>query len=303
MSSWTGKFYRRPRLGLALSGGGARGLTHIGIWKALARQGIWPDVVAGSSMGGIIAAAYAAGFSAEEAEREALTYSKPRHILRLLDPALPNGGLLGGRHLERYFEYLFGRRTFAELKYPLAVVAVDLNSHREVVLQEGLVVEALRATTAVPGVFAPVEKDGMRLVDGGVLNNLPVDVLRQMGAEVVIAVDISPTRDSDRSRWFNDGRWVPKGLLAPLMTLEDALATIMIAVQEHKLRQFPPEILIRPEIPPEVTVFSSFDRAAELIALGEQAAQNVLPTIQALLTPRWYWPFKNEPVKTLHNSP
>lgn len=290
MTSWRDSLYRRPRLGLALSGGGARGLAHIGVLKVLEQEGITADIVVGTSMGGIIAAAYASGMTIAEIEREALENARPRRLLRLIDPAPSTGGLIGGQRIQEYFEHLFGKRTFADMRLPLAMVAVDLNTRREVILQKGLIAEALRATTAVPGVFAPLEKDGMRLVDGGVLNNLPVDVARKMGAEVVIAVDISPTRESEYSRWFDGRRWVPKGLLATLQVLEETISTLMIAAQEHKLRQFPPDLLIRPDLPREVTVFSGFDRAPELIALGEETARRHLPEIHALLVRRWRWP-------------
>lgn len=290
MSPWRDRFYRRPRLGLALSGGGARGLAHIGVLKVLEQAGITADLVVGTSMGGVIAAAYASGMTVAEIEREALESSRPRRLVRLIDPAPSTGGLIGGQRIQEYFERLVGRRTFADMRLPLAMVAVDLNTRREVVLREGPVAEALRATTAVPGVFAPLEKDGMRLVDGGVLNNLPVDVARKMGAEVVIAVDISPTRESEYSRWFDSRRWVPKGLLATLQVLEETISTLMIAAQEHKLREFPPDILIRPDLPREVTVFTGFERAAELIAIGEEAARHHLEEIQALLVRRWRWP-------------
>lgn len=290
MSGWGERFYHRPRLGLALSGGGARGLAHIGVLKVLEQAGIVADLVVGTSMGGVMAAAYAAGMTAAEIEHEALERSRPRQLLRLIDPMPAAGGLLGGQRLQAYFERLFGRRTFAEMRCPLAVVAVDLNSRREVILREGPLAEALRATTAVPGVFAPLEKDGMRLVDGGVLNNLPVDVARKMGAEVVIAVDISPTRESEYSRWFDNRRWAPKGFLATLQVLEETISTLMIAAQEHKLRQFPPDLLLCPALPREVTVFTGFERAAELIALGEETARRHLADMQALLARRWYWP-------------
>jgi len=127
-------------------------------------------------------------------------------------------------------------------------------------------------------------------VDGGVLNNLPVDVAREMGAEVVIAVDIWPTREAGIGRWIGNRRWVPEGLSATLRVLDDTLGTLMTAAQEHKLRQFPPDVLIRPDIPTDVNVFAGYDRAAELIAAGERAAEAHLSEIKSLLRPRWRWP-------------
>ena len=215
---------------------------------------------------------------------------RSRRLLRLMDPAFPKGGLMRGQRLLAYFEQHFGQQSFADLHLPLALVAVDLNTRQEIVLRDGPVTLALRATTAIPGVFMPVETNGWRLVDGGVLNNLPVDVVREMGAEVVIAVDIGPRRESGTGLWIGNRRWVPEGLSATLKVLDDTLDTLMTAVQEQKLRQSPPEVLILPEIPLEVNVFAGYDRASELIAAGEWATKARLPEIKSLLLPRWKWP-------------
>ena len=285
-----GKMVRRPRLGLALSGGGARGLAHIGVLRVLEREGIPVDFLAGTSMGGVIAAGYAAGLSPDDLEKEALAVARTRRLLRLIDPALPNGGLIHGQRLLAYFEQHLGQRTFSDLRLPLALVAVDLNTRQEVVLREGPVALALRATTAVPGLLMPVEVNGWRLVDGGVLNNLPVDVAREIGAEAVIAVDIGPTREAGIGLWIGNRRWVPEGLSATLRVLDDTLGTLMTAAQEHKLRQFPPDVLIQPNIPTGVNVLAGYDRAAELIAIGEHATETHLSDIKSLLRPRWRWP-------------
>ena len=284
------KLYRRPRVGLALSGGGARGLAHIGVLRVLEREGIPIDFLAGTSMGGVIAAGYAAGMTPDALEQEALAVTRTRRLLRLMDPALPNGGLMRGQRLLAYFEQLFGQQKFADLRLPLALVAVDLNTRQEIVLRDGSVAPALRATTAVPGVFMPVETNGCRLVDGGVLNNLPVDVIREMNAEVVIAVDIGPTREAGIGLWIGNRRWVPEGLSATLRVLDDTLSTLTTAAQEHKLRQFPPDVLIQPDIPTGVNVLAGYDRAAELIAIGERAAETHLSEIKSLLRPRRQWP-------------
>lgn len=284
------KLIRRPYVGLVLSGGGARGLAHIGVLRVLEREGIPVDFLAGTSMGGVIAAGYAAGMAPDTLEEEALAVTRTRRLLRLIDPALPNGGLIRGQRLLAYFEQHLGRRTFSDLRLPLALVAVDLNTRQEVVLREGAVTLALRATTAVPGLLMPVEINGWRLVDGGVLNNLPVDVAREMGAEAVIAVDIGPTSEAGIGRWIGNRRWVPEGLSATLKVLDDTLGTLMTASQEHKLRQFPPDVLLRPDIPTDVNVFAGYERAAELIATGERAAEAHLPEIKSLLRPRWRWP-------------
>ena len=182
--------FLKPRLGVALGGGGARGLAHIGVLRVLEREGISVDYLAGTSMGGVMAAGYASGMSSYDLERETLAATRNNNMVRMVDPGLLQGGLIRGKKTLAFFKQIFGEKTFAELPKKLAVVAVDLKSHQEVILQEGSVALALRATTSIPGIFEPFEINGQRLVDGGLLNNLPVDVVRNMGAEVVIAVDI-----------------------------------------------------------------------------------------------------------------
>ncbi len=274
---------RRPTVGLVLSGGGARGLAHVGVLKALEREGIPVDFLAGTSIGGVIAAGYAAGMSPDDLQQEALSVARTRRLFGLIDPALPNGGLIRGQRLLSYFERHLGQRTFSDLRLPLALVAVDLNTRQEVILCDGPVALALRATTAVPGLLMPVEVNGWRLVDGGLLNNLPVDVVREMGAEVVIAVDIRATCEAGIGRWIGNRRWVPEGLSATLTVLDDTLGILMATTLEQKLRQYPPDILIRPELPTDVNVFAGYERATELTASGERAVEACLPEIEALL--------------------
>ncbi|RLF31312.1 MAG: hypothetical protein DRN07_07465, partial [Thermoplasmata archaeon] len=156
-------------MGLALSGGGARGLAHIGVLKVLEREDIPVDFLAGTSMGGIIAAAYAAGLSIEYIEKEALRMGRLRNLITLMDRSLPRLGLFEGQKVQEYLAGHLGDITFDELKIPLALVAVDLETGEEVVLRKGRVVDAVRATISLPGVFAPYRLDGRLLVDGGVL--------------------------------------------------------------------------------------------------------------------------------------
>ncbi|NMC78850.1 MAG: patatin-like phospholipase family protein [Chloroflexi bacterium] len=276
---------RRPSVGLVLSGGGARGLAHIGVLRVLEREGISVDYLAGTSMGGVIAAGYAAGMSADDLEQEALAITRSRGMLRLVDPGLPNGGLIRGQRLLAFFKHEFGERTFSDLRLPLALVAVDLNSQQEVVLRDGMVAAALRATTALPGLFMPVEMNGWRLVDGGVLNNLPVDIVAGMGAERIIAVDIGLSGKDGMAHWIRHHRWIPGGISTTLEDLDDSLCTLRNVVQEHKLRQFPPDVFICPDLPLDVTVASGYNRVSELVTAGEYAAEEHLPEIKALLRP------------------
>ncbi len=278
----------RPRLGLVLGGGGARGLAHIGVLRALDRAGITVDLIAGTSMGGLVGALYCAGVPLETVEVEVLRLGQVKEQLRLVDVSVTAAGLsVRGRRIYNMMADLLGEDlTFADLRVPLAVVATDIRAGREVILQGGLVIDAVRATISVPGVFMPVDLGDYRLVDGGVLDNLPVDVARGMGATRTIAVDVLPSfsQNTPGMSPVEMGLQLP---FAPLYLNETYhVLMIMIAAQtESRLRQFPPDLLIRPALPPNVTLLSGFNRAEEIVDAGDAAAESVLPAIRALLAP------------------
>jgi NTE family protein len=276
----------RPSVGLALSGGGARGLAHIGVLRIMEREGIPVDYLAGTSMGGVIAAGWATGMSSYDLEQASLSATRNHHMLRLVDPNLPNGGLIRGQRVFNFFKRMFGEKNFSDIIIPLAVVAVDLTTHQEVILQEGLLAEALRATTSIPGIFTPLEMKGMRLVDGGVLNNLPVDVVSKMGAEVIIAVNVGSSQGGGISHWIGNHRWVPEGIVNTLEVLDDTLFTLQSTAQMNKINQFPPDVMISPEPPVTVNTFAGYGRVKELISVGEQAAEDQIGKIKTLLQPR-----------------
>jgi len=273
------------KVGLALSGGGARGLAHIGVLKVLEREGIPIDCLAGTSMGGLIAAGYAAGLSPEFMESEALRMASLRRLLALADPSLPRRGLFEGQKVREYLTGHLGDRTFDDLRVPLTLVAVDLNSGQAVYLNQGPVVDAVRATIALPGVFTPVERDRQTLVDGGLLDNLPADAVRRMGADVAIAVDVTTDEGviSSLVEALHQRRYVPNGLVDTIEVLYRSLGVLTAEVNRRRLAEARPEIIIRPAIPPGVTVLTGFPRAAEIIAVGEEATSAELPRIRALL--------------------
>ena len=270
------------KVGLALSGGGARGLAHIGVLRVLEREGIPVDFLAGTSMGGLIAAAYAAGLDPDFMAQEALRMASVRRLLALADLSLPRRGLFEGQKVRQYLARLLGERTFADLRIPLTLVAVDLNSGREVYLHQGPVVEAVRATIALPGIFTPVERDGQLLVDGGLLDNLPAAAVRHMGADVVFAVDVSSDEQviSHLAQSLHRRRYVPNGLADTIEVLYRSVAVMMAEINRRQLAEAHPEVIIRPAIPPQVTVLTGFPHAAEVIAAGEQAATEALPHIR-----------------------
>lgn len=273
------------KVGLALSGGGALGLAHIGVLKILEQESTPIDYLAGTSIGGIVAAGYASGLSPTFLEQETLRMANLRRLLTLADPSLPRRGFLEGQKVREYLMGHLGDRTFDDLRLPLTLVAADLNSGREVFLREGRLVDAIRATIALPGIFTPVERNGQLLVDGGLLDNLPADAARHMGADIVIAVDAAADASTMSSlvEALRQRRYVPNGLVDTVEVLYRSLGVMLVEITRRRLAEAQPEVIIRPAIPPGVTVLTGFSRAAEIIAAGEQAAIEALPRIQALL--------------------
>lgn len=268
------------KIGLALGGGGARGLAHIGVLKVFEEAHISIGWLTGSSIGGVIAAAYAAGRSPAQLEAVALRYAHPTQLMRMMDPSRLQRGILQGRSVRRLLVELIGDEiSFADLRIPLALTAVDLPRGQLVVLQEGCVVDAVMATSAVPGIWPPVERGDAQLVDGGLLNNIPVDITRQLGAEVVVAVSVAPLFPRQAPLVFNVPFLPVFGDLfyQSILILSDALT-------RHQIEHHRPEILLCPEIPDDVWLMG-FDRAAETIAAGEKAARAQLAAIQALVQP------------------
>ena len=278
-----------PRLGLVLGGGGARGLAHIGVMRVFQREQIPVDLIAGTSMGGLVGALYAAGVPITTVQEEVGRLSKLTEQIKLVDVNISSAGLsVGGRRIYNFMADLLGEDlTFADLRLPLSMVSVDIRTGREVTLQGGLVIDAVRATISVPGIFQPVDLGDYRLVDGGVLDNVPVDVARTMGATRTIAVDVLPSF----SRNMPGMAPVETGLQLPFapLSLNEIYNVIMImiaALTDSRLREYPPDLLIRPEIPASITLMSGFGRATEIIDAGEVAAEEALPAIRALLAER-----------------
>lgn len=237
------------RIGLALGGGGGKGSAHIGVLSALEALHMPIDVLAGTSIGGLVAALYAIGYQPYQIEQ----WFQRATAWRILERDPSNGGFLGTRKIELLFREAFGTRTFANARIPLALVAVDISRGVEVVLNEGSLVEAILASTAIPGLFPPVTRGDQLLVDGGVLNNVPVDVAQSLGADRVIAVDLGMVAEhftpgllsqSITAVW-SPRRWVPR---SQLLLAERALSLMMAHITEQRLRETPPTVLLRPVV-------------------------------------------------------
>ena len=168
-------------VGLVLGAGGARGLAHIGVIRILEREGITVDMVAGSSMGALVAAAWAAGRSADELEQIAMRVKGMRTFLRLLNPMFPGAGIVRGLTVYRFLDSIMDGLTFEDTMMPARIVACDLHTMDEVVFDSGKLVDAIRASISIPGVFRPVKVKGHTLIDGGLASPVPVDVMLRAG--------------------------------------------------------------------------------------------------------------------------
>ena len=181
---------RHPKkIGLALGSGSARGWAHIGVIRALSEAGIRVDCVAGTSIGAMVGAAYASG-KIDELEETALQFDW-RHIFHFFDIVFPKSGLIDGMKVADFIRSHVEEKNIEELPIPFRAVTTDLTTGHEVVIQDGDIIEAVRASISLPGIFTPVKKNGKILVDGGLVNPVPVSVVRGNGADFVIAVDLS----------------------------------------------------------------------------------------------------------------
>ena len=260
---------RRPRLGLALSGGAARGMAHVGVLKVLAEHGIRVDCVAGTSAGAIVGGAHAAGMPVEEIERIARTL-RWRDLGRI---TLSRLGVQSNAFLEEYVRARFPVTRFEELAVPFAAVATDLQTGARVVMRdEGDLGFAIRASCAVPGWYVPVtDSEGRQLVDGGLVANLPVSVVRALGAEVVVAVDVN----SEGAKFMGP----PTSIIGVLF---QSMLVVQRAAVEHQ-RQLA-DVCISPAV--GHLRWDELARAAEFIDAGVEAARAALPAIQELLEPQ-----------------
>lgn len=179
------------KLGLALGAGGSRGVAHIGFLRGLEEEGIKPDYICGCSMGSVVGAAYASGMSPKDMW---MVVAKLR-ILDLITPSKQRGGLFGTKKMRQQLLKHIGDITFDQLKIPFHCIAVDMCTQTLVEFSKGSVLDAVVASSSIPAVFHPLDKDEMRLIDGGVLERVPVRQVKAMGADIVVAVDVLGQKD------------------------------------------------------------------------------------------------------------
>ena len=180
------------KLGLALGAGGSRGVAHVGFLQALEEAGIKPDYITGCSMGSVVGGAYAAGVPLEKIKSAVLRL----RLLDLIGPTRQKGGLFASKKIWKLLQRHIGDITFDDLKIPFRCIAVDMITQQTVEFSKGSLLDAIVASSTIPAIFHPMHKDGMRLIDGGVLERVPALRVKELGAEVVVAVDVLGWRDA-----------------------------------------------------------------------------------------------------------
>jgi len=248
------------KIGVALGGGAAKGFAHIGVIKMLEANGFEPVVVSGTSAGSVVGALYASGMNAFDMQQKAVSLDQAS----IRDVRLFSGGLIQGQKLQDYVNAQVANKPAEQLKKPFAAVATQLETGERAVFVRGNVGQAVRASSAVPGVFEPVTIGGKTFVDGGVVSPVPVDAARQLGAEFVIAVDISSKASGQR----------PSGLLG---TVNQSIAIMGQRPGEQELARA--DVVIRPQV---LDIGAAdFEQRGRAILEGEKAAMAAMPQTRA----------------------
>jgi NTE family protein len=302
---------RRPIIGIALGAGAARGWSHIGVLLELNAQGIYPDVVAGTSIGAVVGGAYAAG-KLKEMETFALGLTKKR-VISLMDVSFSGVSFIGGERLRRELEHEFSGLSFEDLDKKFATVATEVGTGHEIWLTKGEVADAIRASYALPGIFEPVKINGRWLFDGALVNPIPVTLCRALGAEAVIAVNLvadatfrgttihdplslEPALEKHNFGTLEAGRTLRARIFGGMggnlrrlfgkredgapgigNAMMDAFNIAQGRISRSRLAGDPPDVLINARLG-KVGLFD-FHRADELIAIGREATRRAIPDI------------------------
>jgi NTE family protein len=266
---------KNKKFGLALGSGGARGLFHLGVLQVLEKEEIKIDFIAGSSIGALVGAMIAAGQSAKEIKNK-IKESKSEILLSFLDPVVFKGGLLKGRKLKKLVNKLVGCDSFNDLSVPFAVVATDLISGKTITIDQGDLVEAVMASMAIPGIFKPVRKNDLILVDGGVSNPIPDDTVKNMGADLVLAVNL----DYGLHRANDSGSY----------NLSINVGLRAFDLYRHYLSEFSTsvaDIVLNPEIDDNslvgISSILSEEKANKLMNMGEKYMMDEIDNLKSLL--------------------
>jgi len=256
---------KRAKIGLALGSGGARGLAHIGVIKILEKNNIPIDFIAGSSIGAMVGGFYASGLSSEKIEEIALS-TNWKKMFSLVDPYLKQG-LVSGKKVKKYIENYVEGKNFDDCLIPFSAVATDLKTGEIIVLNKGDLASSIRASISVPLVFKPEEIDGKMLADGGLSAPVPVEVVRNMGADIVIAVNLD--------KHYIDDKWDPKWY---------GIANNSLDILRHHLalsNSKDAEIIIEMDLGKDY--WYKFVNGKDKILVGEKATKKILPQLKKMI--------------------
>ncbi len=280
----------RPRIGVALGGGSARGYAHIGALASLERHGLAPDVLVGTSFGAVVGALYATGRSIDALRTEASAMRRRDVFPHIADFGLHKGALFDGRRLEAYFDAMLGGRSFADLERELVVVATDIDTGERVLLRQGPLASALRASAAIPGVFAPAVIGGRRLIDGGIGSPVPLDTLAEMRVDVAIGIgagmeaeDSRTIRVARRLLSTDVGRRLHHSLGARrARNVAARLGRALSYAADGWLQEAPDDDALQVHTRPPIH-WLNFHRAEIAIRAGDEALNRYIPKIRQAL--------------------
>lgn len=263
-------FLRNPTIGIALGSGGARGFAHVGVLKILEENNINIDFLAGSSMGALVAAFYGVGHDMEQLIKFATAFKRKY----FLDFTIPKMGFIAGKRVKDFLVLFTHNKNLEDLKIPVHVVATDLINGEKVVIKTGSVADAVRASISIPGIFVPEKINERILVDGGLIDRVPISVTKEMGADIIIGVDVSYVKkDADIKNIYD----------VIMQSIEIMQMEIMAGYEASS------DILIQPD----VSLYSSraFTNIEEIIKIGEEETKKCIPAIKRCIEE---WKVRNQ---------
>ncbi|MBM7647235.1 NTE family protein [Bacillus ectoiniformans] len=248
----------RPKIGIALGSGGARGFAHIGVLKKLQEASIPIDMIAGSSMGSLVASFYAMGHDMDQLYKLSTAFRRKY----FLDFIVPKMGFISGKRIKDFIRLFTHGKNIEDLAIPIAIVATDIKMAEKVIFTDGPIAEAVRASIAIPGIFVPEKINGRLLVDGGVIDRVPVSVVRDMGADIIIGVDVSSVKKN-----------------AEISTIFDVIMQSIDILQLEIIenRHLASNVMIRPSV--DEYSSKTFTNIEEIIKAGEIEAEKMIPDI------------------------
>ncbi|TKC18554.1 patatin-like phospholipase family protein [Robertmurraya kyonggiensis] len=251
-----------PKIGLALGSGGARGFAHLGVLKTLLDAGIPIDLIAGSSMGAMVGCFYGAGLDIERLYNLSRVFKRKYY----LDFTIPKMGFIAGNRVKDLIRIFTHGRNLEQLDIPVHVVATDLMTGDKIVFKDGPIADAVRASISIPGIFVPEKYEGKLLVDGGVIDRVPVSVVKEMGADLIIAVDVSRVKRN-----------------AEISSIYDVIMQSLDIMQMELAanREFASDFMVTP--PVEMYSSRAFTQIDEIIAIGEEETKKHIDTIKGLI--------------------